>query len=71
MMIRLILDKAADECVQECMKLTKTKNVGDLIAKALATFRELHKTQALLEELASKMGDVVAVPVVISVKEEL
>jgi hypothetical protein len=39
MMIRLILDEAADKCVRELMDLTAAENVGVVFQEALTIYR--------------------------------
>jgi hypothetical protein len=55
MMIRLILDRAADECVQECMKLSCAANVGTVIQEALTAYRCLLQGEEALGNLLSHL----------------
>lgn len=59
MMIRLILDEAADECVRELMRLTAAEDVGTVFQEALTVYRAVVHAGDAFEKAAdvfAKLG---------------
>ena len=59
MMIRLILDEAADDCVRECMKISCAANIGTVIQEALTVYRSVLKAEEALTvavDMLAKLG---------------
>lgn len=69
MMIRLIFDEAADECVRECMKLSLAPNVGQLIQEALVTYRAVMLAGDAFEQTADMFARLGAREPDIAIKE--